>query len=117
MSLESDIFDAIKGLVGNRVYPDLAPDKVAKPYVVYQQVGGFGVNFMDSTIPSKKNARIQISVWSGKRDEVATLARSIEDALRATASLQATVLSAAVAVVDGETKLRGSQQDFSVWHS
>jgi hypothetical protein len=117
MSLESSIFDALKGLVTNRVYPDQAPQKVDLPYIVYQQVGGGGVNFMDTATPSKKNARIQISVWGSTRAQVAPLARSAEDALRAAAGLQVVVLAAPVALTDDQTKYRGTQQDFSIWYT
>lgn len=115
MTTESLIFDALKGLVSDRVYPDQAPDKCAKPYIVYQQVGGIGVNFLDPTIPSKKNARMQLSVWGSSRESVVALARSVEDALRAVTTLQPTVLSAPIADYDSQTKLYGTHQDFSVW--
>ena len=115
MSVESEIFDALKGLVANRVYPDVAPEVVTKPYIVYQQVGGSAVNFVDPTVPSKKNGRFQISVWGETRGSVSTLARQVENALRATASLQTTVLGAPVASYEVDTKLRGSRQDFGFW--
>jgi hypothetical protein len=82
LSLESDLFDALKGLVGNRVYPDIAPQAVARPYIVYQQVGGRGVNFVDPTVPSKKNARIQVAAWADTRAAASALGRQIEDTLR-----------------------------------
>ncbi len=115
MSLESDLFDALKGLAGNRVYPDLAPPNTARPYVVWQQVGGRGVNFIDPTIPSKKNARVQVAVWADTRQAAATLARQVEDTLRAQTALQPTVLGAPVATYDEDTKYRGTRQDFSLW--
>lgn len=115
MSVESEIFDALKGLVSNRVYQDLAPDVVTKPYIVYQQAGGDGVNFVDATVPSKKNARFQVAVWAETRASAATLSRQVEDALRVVTTLQTTVLGAPVAVYELETKLRGTRQDFSVW--
>lgn len=117
MSLETAIFDALKGLVGDRVYPDVAPEKAARPYITYQQVGGVGVNFLDPTVPSKKNARIQINTWADTRAAAGALSRQVEDTLRATAALQISVLSAAVALYEPETQLRGTRQDFSVWSS
>lgn len=117
MSIESQIFDALKGLVANRVYPDFAPEAVARPYIVYQQVGGEAVNFLDPTAPSKKNGRWQISVWATSREQAATLARQIEDLLRLTVALQATVLGAPIASYDPDTKLKGTHQDFSFWFS
>ena len=115
MSVESLIFDSLKGLVSNRVYPDVAPDKTSKPYITFQQVGGSAVNFTDATVPSKKNARFQINVWATTRESAATIAGQVEDALRVVSSLQTSVLDAPVAIYEPETKLRGSRQDFSFW--
>lgn len=115
MSIEGDIFAALKGLVANRVFPDVAPETTARPYIVYQQVGGAAVNFLDPTAPSKKNGRFQVSVWADTRSQAAALARQVEDTLRVDPNLQATVLGAPVGVYEADTKLRGSHQDFSFW--
>lgn len=115
MSVESIIFDTLKGLVGNRVYPDIAPDIVTKPFIVYQQVGGASVNFIDATVPSKKNGRFQVAIWGETRSSVSSLAIQVEDAMRVATSLQTTVIGAPVSVYEADTKLRGSMQDFSVW--
>lgn len=113
MSVESVIFDTLKGLVANRVFPDIAPAGTARPYITYQQVGGEAVNFLDPTVPSKKRSRFQLNVWSDTRASVAALAIAVEDALRQVASLQTTVEGAPVASYEPETNLRGSLQDFS----
>lgn len=115
MTVEADIFAVLGPLVGNRVYPDLAPEQAARPYIVHQQVGGQAVRFLDPTVPSLKNGRWQVSVWANTRMEAAALARQIEDALRVSSALQTTVLSAPIASYDPETKLRGTHQDFSFW--
>jgi len=115
MSLESSIFDALKSLVSNRVYPDVAPENAVRPYITYQQVGGEGVNFVDSTTPSLKNARMQINVWADTRAAAATLAGQVETAIRNTTAIHPKILGAPVAMFDLETKLRGTRQDFSVW--
>ena len=115
MSADTLIFAALKALVGNRVYPLLAPEDVARPYIVYQQVGGQSLNFLDATVPSKKNARIQVAIWGDTRADVAELAGQVEDTLRLAAGLQTTVLGQPVASVDPDTRLHGSRQDFSLW--
>ena len=116
MSIETLIYDALRALVDDRVYPDIAPDDCDRPYITYQQVGGRAINFIDPTVPGKRNARVQINVWADTRLEVSTLAGAIENALRAEEALQTSVLGAAVSEYDMETKLRGSRQDFSVWN-
>lgn len=117
MSVESIIFNALRGLVSDRVFPDVAPEETARPYITFQQVGGEAVNFVDAGVPSMKNGRWQINVWADSRLDAAPLARQVEDTLRGISALQTTVLGAAIARYDEETKLRGTSQDFSFWFS
>jgi hypothetical protein len=121
MSIESSIFAALKGLVSNRVYRDVAPDNVtALPRITFQQIGGTAVNFLSGDKPSKKNARFQINCWDDRRDDVMALARLVEDTLRGVPTLATTVIGAAVAVHEpgvgpNGVDLYGSMQDFSFW--
>lgn len=117
MSVEQSIFAALRTLVGDRVYRDVAPQTVtALPRITYQQVGGVPVNFVDAaTVPDKKNARFQVNVWAADRDGAAALSRSVEDALRTSSALQTTVLDAPTASYENETGLYGTRQDFSFW--
>lgn len=115
MTAETLLFDALKTLVANRVYPDLAPLGSVRPYITFQQVGGASVNFIDATVPSKSNARFQINVWANTRAAAALLAGQVEQALRTTVALQTTVLGQPVATYEADTLLFGTRQDFSVW--
>lgn len=115
MSIETALFAALRGLVADRVFPDVAPENTPRPYITYQQTGGDAVNFVEGTIPSKKNARMQINVWADTRLQATAMGGSVEDALRTLVSLQPTVLGAAIATYDDETKLRGTLQYFSLW--
>jgi hypothetical protein len=115
MSAESIIFDTLRGLVGDRVFPDVGPEGVARPYITFQQVGGASINFIDAAIPSKRNGRFQLNVWADTRLQAATLARQVEDALRGVTALQTTVLGSPVADYEEDTKLYGAMQDFSLW--
>ena len=116
MSLETSLYSALKGLVANRVYRDVAPQKITTlPRITFQQVGGSSVNFIDGGVPSKKNARVQVNVWHRSRDEAVQLAREVEDTLRGVTALHTTVLGAPVAIYEEETELYGTMQDFSFW--
>jgi hypothetical protein len=115
MSMEAIVFAALRGLVNDRVFPDVAPPSTERPYITYQQVGGAGVNFIDGSLPGKRNARVQINVWADSRPLASAVARQVEDALRQVAALQPTVLSAPSATYEPDTKLRGTMQDFSFW--
>ena len=112
MTIEADIYNALKGLVSNRVYADVAPAGAVAPYLTYQQVGGTGRNFLEATVPSKKNGRFQINCWADSRISAAALSRQVEDAMVTT--LKAFVLGAPVAMLDADTGLRGTTQDFSL---
>ncbi len=115
MSAESILYNTLRSLVADRVFPDVAPEDTPRPYITFQQVGGTAVNFIDAAIPSKRNGRFQLNCWSDTRVQAALLARQVEDALRGASSLQTTVLGALVAEYEEDTKLFGSRQDFSVW--
>jgi hypothetical protein len=115
MSIETALFAALRGLVSDRVFPDVAPENTSRPYITYQQTGGDAVNFVESTIPSKKNARMQINVWADTRLQATAMGGAVEDVLRTLIALQPTVLGAAIATYDDETKLRGTLQYFSLW--
>lgn len=115
MTTESTIYDLLKGLVGNRVYPDVAPPGTARPYITYQQVGGQTVAFLERGVPSKKNGRYQINVWATTRAEAAALALQIEGVFITTSALQAEALGAPIAAHEPDEGLYGAMQDFSIW--
>jgi hypothetical protein len=117
MTLEANIFSALNGLVpSTRVFPDTAPQGVAKPYITYQQVGGQAVNLLESTTAGKRNARIQVNCWDVNRQSVANLARAVEDAITSSTTLRGYVLGAMTAVFEEDLLLYGTRQDFSIWY-
>lgn len=115
MSMESSIFSALSILVAGRVYPDLAPESALRPYIVYQQIGGDAVNFLDVATPNKRNAIVQVAVWADTRLQASAVSVQAEEALRLATALQATVMGATISDYDVDTKLRGARQSFSFW--
>ncbi|MGJ7512345.1 DUF3168 domain-containing protein [Variovorax sp. GT1P44] len=121
MTVEADLFNTLKGLVPTntdgtrRVYADVAPDGVVAPYIVYQQIGGRAVAFIERSMTSKKNGRFQIAVWSTTRAEAAAIGLQIESAMLTSALFQTEAIGAQEADYDAETKLRGSRQHFGIW--
>ena len=114
MTVEADIYNALKGLVADRVYPaNDVPVGVSRPYVTWQQTGGVAVNFMEATTPSIRNARIQINCWADTRLAVSSISRQVEAAM--ITALKAHVLGALIAVKEIDTGLKGTMQDFSIW--
>jgi hypothetical protein len=114
MSLESQVLAVLKGACP-RVFPDVAPVSTTLPFVTYQQVGGYAPTFLERASPSKQNAFVQVNVYAKTRPEANALARQIEEALTAAASVQAMPMSALTALYDEDTEIRGTRQDFSVW--
>ena len=115
MTVEADLHSMLAALVDGRAYPDEAEEGAATPYIVYQQVGGTSLSFVERALPSKKNGRFQVAVWSTTRKEAAAIGLQIENAMLLTTLFQVELLGGPTAVKDDETNLRGSRQDFSIW--
>lgn len=115
MSVETIIFNAVKGLVGNRAFPDFAPSGTVTPYITWQQVGGKSIVYTTKEQPDKLNGRFQFKVWSQTRSEANSLAVQIENALIALNTVQAEPLGAFSAVSEPDVKEYGTMQDFSIW--
>lgn len=114
-ALRQALIAAVGDEVGDRVFPDSAPYGTATPYVVYAQVGGDPVQFVEGALPDKQNGRWQINVWAVLRDDASRIARQIGRALVGS-PLRATILNGVAAAYDEGTDLRGTRQDFSIWH-
>jgi len=116
MTVEAEITRALGGLVGNRVYPDTAEQGTGLPFIVYQQVGGTPLDFLEG-VPDKRNGRFQVEVWAERRTQASGLIREVEDIVRTDPVLRATTLSGALATYDEVLNWYGAQQDFSIWFS
>lgn len=110
--LEANLFNALSALVNARVFPDVAPEGVELPYITYQQIGGKPINFLGAESSSKKNARVQVNVWSHTRIEASALIRQVED-IAVTAPLLGVIEGGAIASYEPELKIYGAMQDFS----
>lgn len=105
-------FTALRGLVADKVYPDLNDDGTAAPYVVYARAGGEAPSFLENATPSKENARLQVTSWHTTRLGAKALCDQV---LAALVALGWRPIGAPVALFDPETNLRGAAQDFSAW--
>lgn len=114
MSLETDLVAVLQSQCPN-VYPDVAPYDAPRPYVIYQQIGGPALVYVEGTLPDKRAAELEISVWADTRLAANALMLQIEAALCAAATLQAKPSGALRAAHDDDTDRRGAQQDFEIW--
>jgi len=112
---EEHIEGVLQHLAGGRVFPDVAPEKTATPYITYQAVGGAPVNFQSGDQPDKQPVRMQVNVWSATRIEASELGAQVEQAMRAATELQVEVDTGRVATFDETTNYRGTMQDFMLF--
>jgi hypothetical protein len=115
MTVESDLYNTVKSLVGDRVFPDIAPTGAAMPYITYQQVGGDTVAFLERAMPAKKNGYFQVNVWCATRAEAAALMLQIEAAIVTATVFQAEANSGPIAGYTEELATYGYLQQFSIW--
>lgn len=114
MSLETDLY-AVLVAQCPRVFPDVAPYDTQRPYITWQQIGGDPLSYVEGTVPSQRNAHIQINVWDETRLQANALMLQIESAMLSAPTFQARALSALSASIDEGTDRRGAMQDFSIW--
>lgn len=97
-----------------RTYPTVAPATVTAPYVLWQQVGGVDMSYVENS-RALRHALVQISVWGPSPAAVGTIRESIESTLRQHATLIAKPSGAHRMLYEPETKLHGLQQDWDIW--
>lgn len=116
--LETLIKDALQGLVGGRVHPDIAPVDTQRPYITWQQVGGRAVSWTDKATTPGGNAWVQINVWCSTRLEAGALRKQVEDALIEFTGFEARPISAGGARHEPDLTPPAycHQQDFDVWY-
>jgi len=118
--IDEMIFAALKGLVPNddgatfRVFPDVAPEGTAPPWITYQSAGGQDAVDLDGPA-DELNTRMQIAVWASSRTE-ATRTMNLAIAAMCAAPLDGVPIGGAVSVYEQPTRLYGSRLDFSVWY-
>jgi hypothetical protein len=113
MTMEATLFNALK-VICPRAYPDIAPTSTVRPYVTFQQIGGDTLDPLDNSAPGKRNAVMQINVWSNTRAEAVALMDQIEDSLRTV--LSARPQSAKFNDYDNDMLVYSSQQEFRYWY-
>ncbi len=115
MSVESDIFTTLKGLVGDRCFPDFAPLGTVRPFITFEQTGGDAMHFTDGTLPDKKNGRFEIGVYADTRASCASIALQVEATMAAATVFTATAIHAPISDYASGVNIYSSTQNFNVW--
>ena len=119
-ALQQAIFEVLAGaagvsnIVGTRVYPDAAPQGVARPYVVWQEISDVPENGLDGAL-GLDNFRVQVTCWAEKATDARALLVQVIAAMAASAQFKSLLADRRALPFEPDTKLFGSQADFSVW--
>ena len=112
--MESDLLAVLQAQC-TRVFPDVAPQGTATPYITWQGIGGASLGYHDNSAASTKNVLMQINVWSTTRAASLSLIASIETAMRASAAFTAVPQGEPVNTYEPDTLLYGSKQRYLMW--
>lgn len=115
MTVEVKIYNLLKGLVADRVFPDVAPVMTQRPYITYQKVGGQVVNYVEGTLPTSRNGRYQINVWADSRMSAEDISQQVETAMITATDFSVQPDSASRSDYDPDIPVYGAMQDFSIW--
>ena len=115
MTVESQIYEVLKSLVGNRCFPDFAPLGTVRPFITFEQTGGDALSFLDGSLPDKKNGRFEIGVYADSRASCAAIALQVESVMAAATAFQASAIHAPISDYASEVMIYSSTQNFSVF--
>lgn len=122
MSIETIIPVLLNSLVGDRVWQDATPDNLPRdanneilPFIIWTLAGGQDAEYVDQTMGTHANARVQIHVVSASGLQAATLIRQARDRLLAS-DYTVGVYGSPVGTYDAARKLRGRMQQFGIWY-
>ena len=117
MMLNEQLNALLSPLVSGGAWADSPPvDGVHFPLLIYQQVGGQAVNYLDRERPSHRHARIQVVVWADRRTEADRIAYQVENVLRAE-PWYAFSEGALTGLYETSINKYGTRQDFSLWYA
>jgi len=115
MTVEADLYNALKALVANRVYPDLAPLNTVRPFITYSQVGGEALARIGAGVSGLKNGRFQIDVYADSRMACAAVALQVEAAMLTATVFKARAIGAPISGYEPDVLVFSSMQDFSIF--
>ena len=122
MNIETIIPALLNSLVGDRVWQNATTDNLPRdanneflPFIIWTLVGGQDAEYVDQTMGTHANARVQIQVVSPSGLQAATLIRQARDRLLAS-DYTVGVYGSPVGTYDAARKLRGRMQQFGIWY-
>ena len=97
-----------------RVYPQVAPDGVASPFIVYQRVTENVENVLTGRT-ALINTRLQVDVYATTYAQAQQVATAVADLMAGWALPNVQIL--AQDIYESEVKLHRVMTDYSIWHT
>lgn len=98
----------------DRVYPQIAPDNVQRPYIVYQRV----TENVENVLAGRTgliNTRLQVDVYATTYAQAQQIATAVADLMASWALPNVSILSQDI--YESEVKLHRVMTDYSIWHT
>lgn len=81
MAAEEAIYTALRSLVGDRCYPEMAAQGAELPYIVYNRVSAARENTLNKSV-ALSNPQIEIGCYAATLAAARTLAASVKTAMK-----------------------------------
>lgn len=111
--IQQNLFAALAGVAGGRVFPNVAPNNVSKPYVVYSRVSSAPENTLADGA-SVENTRLQVDCFDTTYSAAVALAETVKAAMKSSAVTHVLLLEQDQ--FEPEALLHRVILDFSVWN-
>jgi type IV pilus biogenesis protein CpaD/CtpE len=98
---------------GDRIYPQVAPDGVARPFIVYQRINTNTENVLSGS-SGLKNTRLQVDVFATTYSQAQQIALAIENLMASWSTPNVSIVSQDI--FEDEVKLHRVMTDYSIWH-
>jgi hypothetical protein len=97
----------VEGLVGDRIFPIIAPEKTPAPFIVYRRVSGRGEYTKDLLAYDETN--IELTVVTATYEEGRTRAKKLRDIIEKERLVYATSILYSAEVVDSSEDFDGEE--------
>ena len=98
----------------DRVYPQIAPDNVERPYIVYQRVTQNVENVLSGRT-GLTNTRLQVDVYASTYAQAQQIATAVAGLMDGWALPNVQIL--AQDIYESDVKLHRVMADYSIWHT
>ena len=111
--IQQDLFAALAGVAGGRVFPNVAPNNVQKPYLVYARVSSAPANTLADGAPVE-NTRLQVDCFDTTYAAALALAEAVKTAIKSSPIIYVLLLEQDQ--FEPEALLHRVILDFSIWN-